>query len=121
VVWANKQRDPLLGTYQWRVTIRHYWIRRKLPCSRCHQPIDYDGPRYLVDRRGRRRLNPRYLVVGHKVDRYTAQRMGWTEQQVNAITNTQPECAQCSHSSGAKLGQRIAARPTSRPSDADRW
>lgn len=120
-MWAAKQRDPLLGTYTWRVTIRRHWIAKRLPCARCNQPIDYDGQRYHMVN-GERRLNPRYLVVGHKVDRYTAKRMGWTEQQINSIDNTQPECARCSHSSGAKLGQKLSRqRRTTRVAEAARW
>lgn len=122
MTWAAKQRDPLLGTYTWRVTIRQHWVRLRLPCARCKQPIDYAGPRYYTVR-GKRRLNPRYLVVGHKVDRYQAKLMGWTEQQINAISNTQPECARCSHSSGAKLGQRVSAQnvKAQAPEESRRW
>ena len=101
-------RDPLLTTHHWRKVVRPYWQRLRQPCARCGKPIDYDGPRYVVVA-GKRTLNPRYLVVGHKVDRYTAKRMGWTEQQINAIANSQPECQSCSNSSGARLGQRVQA------------
>jgi hypothetical protein len=44
---------------------------------------------------GRRGLNPRYLIVGHIVDRATAKRLGWSEAQINALSDTQPECAAC--------------------------
>lgn len=99
--------DPLLTTHHWRTTIRPYWQRLRLPCARCQRLIDYDGPRYLTTTTGRRKLNPRYLVVGHIVSRYDAKRQGWTEQQINALSNTQQECQDCSNRSGALLGQRV--------------
>lgn len=111
MVWRGPRTptDPLLATTAWRTTIRQYWIRQHLPCARCGRAIDYEGPRYVV-MAGRRRLNPRYLVVGHKVSRAIAKRTGWTEQQINALTNTQPECNHCSVTSGARDGQRAQAK-----------
>ena len=107
MVWRGPRtaRDPLLTTRAWRANRKH-WQRLRLPCARCGKPIDYDGPRYLTVN-GKRRLNPRYLIVGHKVSRWEANRLGWTETQTNALTNTQPECQSCSNTSGAQLGQRI--------------
>lgn len=114
-------RDPLLTTRAWR-QIRQHWIRLRLPCARCGRPIDYDGPRFYVTATGKRRQNPRYLVVGHKVDRYRAKLMGWTAQQINALENTQPECVHCSNRSGAQLGQRVQAARQAQPVDtARRW
>jgi hypothetical protein len=98
--------DPTLTGRAWR-DIRKHWVRLRLPCARCGYAIDYDGPRYLATSTGRRRQNPRYLVVGHIVSRYEARLRGWTEQQTNALANTQPECQACSNSSGARLGQRV--------------
>jgi hypothetical protein len=114
MVWRRSRTgsDPLLTNHHWRVTIRKHWQVLRLPCARCHRAIDYDGLRYLITTRGRRILNPRYLVVGHIVDRYQAKRLGWTEQQINAITNTQPECQDCSNRSGARLGQRVQRQRT---------
>ena len=107
-------RDPLLHGTAWR-QIRKHWLTLRLPCARCGRAIAYDGPQYLIDSRGRRRQNPRYLVVGHIVSRYQARRMGWTEAQINSLTNTQPECVACSNRSGAQLGQRVqATRQTAR-------
>lgn len=113
-------RDPLLTTRAWR-NDREHWQRLRLPCARCGRPIDYDGPRYLTIN-GKRRQNPCYLVIGHIVDRWEARRRGWTEQQINARANQQPECQNCSNTSGARLGQRIQASKTKKPSnDRARW
>jgi hypothetical protein len=100
---ASKGTDPLLTTKAWRVDIRQHWIRLGLPCARCGGAIEYGAPRYLA---GTRRVNPRSLVVGHIVGRDQAKRMGWTDAQINALSNTQPECARCSDSSGARYGNR---------------
>jgi hypothetical protein len=113
-------RDPLLATYTWRVTIRRYWVAKRLPCSICGRAIDYrPNSRYLP---GTRKLNPRALVVGHIVSRYTAKRMGWSEAEINSISNTRPECVQCSNRSGQQLGARVKNnRQQRRLDDRDRW
>jgi hypothetical protein len=94
--------DPWGLTLTWRKH-RIHWKRLRLPCARCRGWIDYDGPRYLPGRR----LNPRYLVVGHIVSRHRARLLGWSEAQVNALSNTQPECQDCSNRSGARLGRQL--------------
>lgn len=102
--WSKKRAapDPLLQTHDWRTKVRAHWMRQRLPCARCGKAIDYDGPRYLPTPPGRpRRVNPRSLAVGHKVSRRRAKLLGWTAQQVNALSNTQPECVDCSNRSGA--------------------
>ena len=105
--WAKGRanRDPSLTTPAWRKH-RIYWKAQRLPCARCGGWIDYDGPRYLPGRK----LNPRYLVVGHVVSRYEARLRGWSEAEVNALANTQPECQTCSNRSGARLGRRLQDR-----------
>jgi hypothetical protein len=95
----SKGTDPLLTSRHWRTTIRQHWIRQRHPCARCGQAIDYDGTRYLP---GTRRVNPASLVVGHIVGRHQAKRMGWSDAEINALTNTQPEHARCSDASGAR-------------------
>jgi hypothetical protein len=72
-----------------------------LPCARCGRPIDYFGRQILPNGQA----NPRYLVVGHRVSRVEAAELGWPLAKVNDITNTQPECYECSVKSGAVLGR----------------
>jgi len=87
------------------------------------QEIDYTGKMFIMVA-GKRRMNPRYLIVGHVVGRDEAKRMGWTEAQINALSNTQPECARCSVKSGARLGRRlqgVKARRRVAATDASRW
>jgi hypothetical protein len=114
-------RDPLLTTSQWRKN-REHWKKLRLPCSRCGKAIDYDGPRYFAaspalcrhyrctKRVSHQHLNPRYLVVGHKVARFNARDMGWGEDRINALVQTWPECQDCSNRSGAKLGQKVQSQ-----------
>ena len=121
VTWRGPRTapDPALTTRSWR-ELRKHWQRLRLPCARCRGPIDYDGPRFLIVR-GRRRLNPRYLVVGHIVSRRTARILGWSDAQTNGAANTQPECQTCSNRSGAREGQR-AQRAVARVKVArSRW
>lgn len=104
---ASKGSDPLLTTTEWRVTIRKHHIRAGLPCARCGKAIQYGAPRYLP---GTKRVNPRSLVVGHIVERDRAKRLGWSDQQINALSNTQAECARCSDRSGAIYGNSKRGR-----------
>jgi hypothetical protein len=124
------RRDPLLYTPTWRKVIRPYWQRRRLACQcgcRPPEPIAYDAPTYVfVD--GKRRLNGASLVVGHIVSRYEAKQLGWTEQQINALSNTRPERADHSLRSGAELGERVrqgrpprASVPVRNIDTASRW
>lgn len=114
--------DPLLTSDYWRKTVRGHWLAKRLPCTRCGRAIDYDGPRLVVVR-GRRKVNPRSLVVGHKVGRHEARRRGWTDAQINALSNTQPECAKCSASSGASYGNRLRQpkKPTTEVTTLKWW
>jgi len=107
--------DATLTSHTWRTKVRPYWQRRRLPCSRCGSAIDYDGPRYFITASGKRTMNPKALVVGHIVSRYTARLRGWTETQINALSNTQPECQACSNRSGAQLGQRVRSGQATQP------
>ena len=81
---------------------RAHWQRLRRPCARCGKRIDYDGPMRLPSGK----YNPDYLVVGHKVDRITAVEAGWTLAQINDLSNTQPECLECSWRSGGELKQQ---------------
>jgi hypothetical protein len=111
--------DPLLTKASHRRNKEH-WKRLRLPCAVCSRAIDHDGPRYINGRQ-----NPRALVVGHIVSRYMAKRAGWTEQQINALANTRPECQACSNRAGAQLGaraQRTKQRMrTGLADDSHRW
>jgi hypothetical protein len=114
---SHGRHDRPLTTVAWRKH-RIYWKRLRLPCSGCGGWIDYDGPRYLPGRR----LNSRYLVVGHIVSRHQGRLWGWTEAQINALSNTQPECQDCSNRSGAKLGRQLQhGIPVPQSITAHRW
>lgn len=104
-MFKAKPVDPLLRDRAHRRN-RAHWLKLRLPCARCGRMPDYD--------------KPHGFVVGHIVDRAIARRAGWTAAQINALSNSQPECPSCSRKSGASLGGRIqgakrkAGRNTSR-------
>jgi hypothetical protein len=114
------RRDVALYSRKHRDHNRAHWQQLRLPCARCRRPIDYFGPEFFADGR----LNPRYLVVGHIVSRTEGAERGWTLSQINDVTNTQPECKECSLRSGGeesvmvRRGLRAAAqRPNRAPAD----
>lgn len=114
---ASKGTDPLLTTHEWRRVIRRYWLRQRDPCARCGGLIDYEAGRFWP---GTKRVNPASLAVGHVIGRDQARRLGWTDEQINALSNTQPEHARCSDRSGARYGNRKRAVIRSRRLDTSR-
>jgi len=105
---ASKGADPLLTTYDWRVTIRNHWLKHARVCARCGRPIDTSLARFYP---GTRKVHPGSLVVGHIVGRDQAKLLGWTDAQINDLSNTQPEHARCSDRSGAVyINQRRGRR-----------
>jgi hypothetical protein len=111
--------DPLLWKRRWRTGVRAYWVAEGkragyLRCARCNRLIDFLGSRYIE---GTRKLNPLALCIGHVHDRASMKRLGYRDDQINDLGNSQPECARCSWTSGAKQGnamqrQRVASTPT---------
>lgn len=103
--------DPLLKRGDWRAAVA-YWRSSTEPCARCGEPIDR--------RPGRR--GPWSLDVGHIVSRAHARELGWTETQMNALTNTQPEHQRCNRKHGSALGhQRRHAYVQRRPLTSEPW
>jgi hypothetical protein len=105
------RRDPVLRTRKHREHNRRFWQSRRLPCARCGRPIDYDGPKTLPNGQP----SPRYLVVGHIVSRVEAELRGWSAERTNDVTNTQPECWQCSITSGGEESVEARRRRSSPP------
>ena len=108
--------DPLLKGADW-LAVRSYWQRVRGPCGRCGREIDYvTTPRYWKS-----------LDVGHIVSRDDARRMGWTQAQINALSNTRPEHQKCSRQAGATQGNRkrrgltLVRRVPVRPAEAAEW
>jgi hypothetical protein len=114
VAFAKKPLDPALIDVKHRRYNRDHWKRLRLPCARCGRPIDYFGPQFLPDGRH----NPRYLIVGHKIARVEALELGWSLAKINDLTNTQPECYECSVHSGAVLGRDRARAKAAAPKRA---
>lgn len=98
-------------TNHWRVVIRGHWLKHARLCARCGRPIDTTIPRYYP---GTRKVHPGSLVVGHIVGRDQAKKLGWTEDQINHLSNTQPEHARCSDRSGAVYGNQQRGRQRAR-------
>jgi hypothetical protein len=109
MTWAStrkKQADPALTTYQWRQQRKVYARQLPMPCARCGRMIT-TPQRYIP---GTKTINRRSLVVGHKLARSTARALGYSEQQIRAPENLQPECWECSSKSGARMGAVLGRR-----------
>lgn len=92
----------MIDTVEWRTVIREPFKQRQDPCARCGTPIDYGGTYFI---KGTRKKNPRYLHVGHIVERDRAIDLGWTDAMINDPSNLQAECGDCSNKSGARYGR----------------
>lgn len=103
------QRSAYYQGKQW-ATNKAHWRAVRWPCTRCGRTIDYNAPYWIKLPNGRQRINPVALVVGHVVSKAQARRLGWTKEQTNDLSNTQPECAACSLTSGATEGARSPVR-----------
>jgi hypothetical protein len=64
------------------------------------KPIDYDAKYFVTMADGRRKVNPVAFACGHRVGRDLAASLGWSDDQINAISNTAPEHASCPGRSG---------------------
>lgn len=107
--------DPLLRRADWLAVVG-YWRKKRGPleCARCGLVID----RTPGQRHGGS------LDVGHIVSRYDARRMGWTDEQINSLSNSQPECQTCNRAHGARLGnanRRKATSPPRAPITSEPW
>jgi hypothetical protein len=104
--------DPLLRSAAHQAN-RRYWLTQgaahALPCARCGRTIDYTAPCG----------HPRALIVGHIVSRAAAKAAGWTAAQINARSNTQPECTTCSATSGARSGNDLRRYGPSMPASRE--
>jgi hypothetical protein len=115
--------DPNLHTPLYRQT-REYWLRRgkaeDIPCWRCGQRIAYSLPYFRIEPSGRKRVNHTAFCLGHLVGRDLAMSYGWTDAQINAITNCRPEHARCSGKSGYQYqaSKRKALARSQRPASA---
>ena len=85
------ERAEKISTPRYRRN-REVLKRQKLPCAVCGRPIAYEVPGEFV--------------AGHIVARHTAKRLGWTPEQINALTNLRPECKRCSLRTGAREGNQ---------------
>jgi hypothetical protein len=130
VTWRGPRKsakDPLLARASHYRRNRQHWLALArtlgLRCSLCGCVIEW---RKEYQRLPGGRENANYLVIGHVTSRYHAKRMGWTEQQINALSNSRPECKRCSNRSGAQLGQQVQRANAKIKlrigrSDSDRW
>lgn len=102
--------DPLLKGKDWDA-VRAYWVGRRQPCHLCGKRVNY----------ARGATGDDAFDCGHIVSRDEAKVMGWSRAQINALSNTRPECRQCSRSSGASYGMRKRYENDIRALESDEW
>ena len=93
----RKPRDPIYTSAAHRAA-RQYWIRRQTPCAIC-------GGQILYSANGS--YDPRaFHLDHHPVSIAQGRTMGWTDEQISALTNTRPTHRHCNTKHGQRLGQR---------------
>lgn len=93
----RKPRDPIYASKAHRAA-RQYWIRRQAPCAICGGAIDYSA-NGSYDQRA-------FHLDHHPVTIAAGRAMGWTDEQISALTNTRPAHRYCNTKHGQRLGQR---------------
>ena len=91
MAWRSS-KDPLLSSPLYRRN-RALLKTRRLPCAVCGRTIDY--------------LKPGEFVAGHITPRWLAKRLGWTPEQINALSNLRAECRRCSFRTGSREGNQV--------------
>src|SRR4029453_2418725 len=102
----KKQADPLLTSYAWKQLRMVYAQQLPLPCARCGHMIT-SAKKYYPNSKI---INPRSLVLGHKLSRSEGRACGYSEAQLHSPENLQPECWDCSSRSGARQGAVLGRR-----------
>ena len=110
---AKPQGDPLYAHPTWRFAQRHWrkeLSKRRLACARCGRPLRRGMPR-----------GDDSLDVGHITPRHDAVLLGWTVEQINHLSNTQPECQSCNRTHGASYGNEVRGRALPEPVTSRHW
>lgn len=104
--------DSIYKRRDWKKAVRYWQARLStgLACARCGGPIQRGGER-----------GPASLDVGHIIGKHEARQMGWTEAQINAVSNTQPEHQLCSRRHGARYGNAVRGRALPEPVTSQAW
>ena len=107
---AKPRVDPLYRTRTWRRVVAYWQSRPGLTCARCGGPIRMSGQR-----------GPDSLDVGHIVGKHEARAMGWTDDQINHLSNTQAEHSRCGRRAGALYGNQVRGRALPEPLTSRAW
>lgn len=102
--WRGRRtRDPIYTSPSYK-TARRYWQTLALPCAICRRPINYAAPALTPSRR----RNPWAYQCDHIINIARARRQGWTEDQINSLSNTRPTHAGCNHLAGIQAGHKTS-------------
>lgn len=91
----RKPRDPIYASAAHRAA-RQYWIRRQAPCAICGGAIDY-AANGLYDRRA-------FHLDHYPVSKAAGRMMGWTDEQISALSNTRASHRYCNTNHGQRSG-----------------
>jgi len=90
---AKQHRDPIYSSAGHRANIR-YWRLAQQPCHLCGLPINYAA----------KSPDPWSLEVDHIIAVAIARARGWTDEQINDLSNTRPAHRKCNNRRGLQLG-----------------
>ena len=102
--------DPLYQRKDWRRVVKFWQSRQGLACARCGGAIRMTGQR-----------GPDSLDVGHIIGKHEARQMGWSDDQINRLSNTQPEHSRCGRRAGAEYGNEARGRALPTPVASRDW
>ena len=105
--------DPFYSHPTYRA-LQRYWRGKhrheRLRCARCGITLRRGTPR-----------GDDSMDVGHIVGRHLALSLGWSIEQVNHVSNSQPECQACNRTMGALYGNSVRGRALPQPVTSTEW
>ena len=111
---AKPRVDPLYQRKDWRKVVAFWQARQGLECQAptCLCPHG----RLIVDAEG-----PWRLECGHIVAKHMARQLGWSDEQINHLSNSRPEHSRCNRSAGSHYGNAVRDRSLPEPLTSRQW
>jgi hypothetical protein len=106
MVWNSKRKaDYLVETPGQRAARAYFRQQQTQPCATCRREIDYSWTKKMIN--GKWVYNSRGLVAGHVISRSQGKLLGYSDDQLQALSNFRPECRSCSVRQGSRLGRAM--------------
>jgi hypothetical protein len=111
---AKSRVDPIYKRRDWREVNTFWRSRNNLECQAPTCLCPHGRP--IVDSEG-----PWRLECGHIVAKHMARQLGWSDAQINHLSNSRPEHSRCNRSAGTTYGNTVRDRALPVPITSRDW